>query len=573
MRGNYVAAKNLFLALYFSFISASALASSISIGTKGIKSSLLNLTGANIGIGQLETGRPGIALDGPASRHEDVVPTAVFRQDDDPNFFDASEHGTQVAGVMISKNTGSLAGVAPEAKLYASAIVAPGPGGEDALKTIQHVDSRNGGDIRAVNHSYGLTLDGIGSLDGSSYFTMGLDWATFAHNVLHVVAGNEGFAAPFPSDNYNGVTIAASKTDDNGNFRIVADFNTYDEDAEGIRTSIDLLAPGDEIELTNFGTTSITESGTSFAAPHVTGTVALLQEYGDDRTTNPLGPQWHDDNWRRHEVMKAVLLNSADKLIGVHGSERTVVSRDETGNYDWLDSPAALDVEIPLDLEFGAGHLNAQRALKQFESGEWDPFADIPLIGWDLGETGGTGTTLRYPFAEPLVGGEYIALTLAWDRKVDKTGSPTTYNTFDIFTDLGVNDLDLYLLPVGWTDLSQAADRRSISFVENVEHVFAQVPTTGNYEIVVNQSSGGDEEFALAWWFGNPFVSLVDGDFDGDGDVDGQDFLLWQRNPSVGDLTDWQNYYGFGTLAAVSVPEPSCLAVLLGVLFLRRHRS
>lgn len=28
------------------------------------------------------------------------------------------------------------------------------------------------------------------------------------------------------------------------------------------------------------------------------------------------------------------------------------------------------------------------------------------------------------------------------------------------------------------------------------------------------------------------------GDFDLDGDVDGADFLLWQRNPSVGDLAD-----------------------------------
>ena len=34
------------------------------------------------------------------------------------------------------------------------------------------------------------------------------------------------------------------------------------------------------------------------------------------------------------------------------------------------------------------------------------------------------------------------------------------------------------------------------------------------------------------------------GDFDGDGDVDGRDFLAWQRNPSVGSLTAWQNEYG-----------------------------
>ena len=58
------------------------------------------------------------------------------------------------------------------------------------------------------------------------------------------------------------------------------------------------------------------------------------------------------------------------------------------------------------------------------------------------------------------------------------------------------------------------------------------------------------------------------GDFDFDGDVDGQDFLAWQRNPSVGDLADWQASYGVGLLtASLAVPEPtgallSCLALL-----------
>jgi T5SS/PEP-CTERM-associated repeat protein len=61
------------------------------------------------------------------------------------------------------------------------------------------------------------------------------------------------------------------------------------------------------------------------------------------------------------------------------------------------------------------------------------------------------------------------------------------------------------------------------------------------------------------------------GDFDNDGDVDGRDFLVWQRggspNPlSSGDLTLWQSNYGTGSLAAVgSVPEPAS-AALIGVL-------
>jgi hypothetical protein len=72
------------------------------------------------------------------------------------------------------------------------------------------------------------------------------------------------------------------------------------------------------------------------------------------------------------------------------------------------------------------------------------------------------------------------------------------------------------------------------------------------------------------------------GDFDNDGDVDGRDFLVWQRNTAVGDLADWQANYGTGALTAAvtasstAVPEPGtiCLvtfAVLLGSSIRRRQ--
>jgi parallel beta-helix repeat protein len=49
------------------------------------------------------------------------------------------------------------------------------------------------------------------------------------------------------------------------------------------------------------------------------------------------------------------------------------------------------------------------------------------------------------------------------------------------------------------------------------------------------------------------------GDFNDDGQVDGRDFLVWQRDPSVGNLADWQAAYGVGVvadLASSAVPEP-----------------
>ncbi len=64
---------------------------------------------------------------------------------------------------------------------------------------------------------------------------------------------------------------------------------------------------------------------------------------------------------------------------------------------------------------------------------------------------------------------------------------------------------------------------------------------------------------------GTLYIGLL-GDFDLDGDVDGRDFLVWQRNTSVGNLADWQANYGAVpplSSSATAVPEPGCGAILL----------
>jgi hypothetical protein len=87
------------------------------------------------------------------------------------------------------------------------------------------------------------------------------------------------------------------------------------------------------------------------------------------------------------------------------------------------------------------------------------------------------------------------------------------------------------------------------------------------------------------------FDAGLKGDFNQDGHIDGRDFLAWQRgesfNPlSVGDLADWQENYGAGSLIAESVadsttrsvvlqtvPEPSTVGLLLGLIFVGRARN
>jgi len=83
--------------------------------------------------------------------------------------------------------------------------------------------------------------------------------------------------------------------------------------------AITLVAPGKF--LCSIQTAKEARHRLSFAAPHVTATVALLQEFGDFALRRTLLLRQlgiRQLNWslasRRQEVMKAVMLNSADKV-------------------------------------------------------------------------------------------------------------------------------------------------------------------------------------------------------------------------------------------------------------------
>jgi len=75
------------------------------------------------------------------------------------------------------------------------------------------------------------------------------------------------------------------------------------------------------------------------------------------------------------------------------------------------------------------------------------------------------------------------------------------------------------------------------------------------------------------WYDGVGYARVttrIPGDFDGDGDVDGNDFLAWQRNPALGDLADWEANYGAPSSLSAgnsAVPEPiSGLLLAIGMV-------
>lgn len=208
-----------------------------------------------------------------------------------------------------------------------------------------------------------------------------------------------------------------------------------------------------------------------------------------------------------------------------------------------------------------------------------------------------------------------------WDMKVTATGSTSAFGPFlgvDTYDDtsgprvlgsLGVDATTgdvLYQLQ-GSGVLAETGAKVTfdqwhhfqirLDFVQDNYQVFVDGIQRGSQEGFVDGTSSTFTDadiaaFAAAFdatsqsqtataFFDNFIVrDILPGDFDEDGDVDGNDFLTWQRGGSpsplsAADLTDWQNNYGNFPLvaSATAVPEPTAGSLVwLAVLCLFGQR-
>jgi Subtilase family len=255
----------------------------------------LGILGRGVIVGVLDT---GMNVNHPEFRHSGRVLTGYNASNGGSDVSDTWGHGTHVAGIIAASADGvGMHGVAPGAtllpvKVFADAFGTGVAGSAEMDRGLLHAASRG---ARVINMSLGGSAP-----TGNAALTR----ITSGNQTLVVVAaGNDGLSNPAWPARYakegwaNGSMIAVGAVDAN---RRIASFSNRAGDA----ASFYLVAPGVHVSAT-FGEGYASLSGTSMAAPAVSGAAALLMGYWPYLKANQVA---------------AILLNTADDL-GAKGTD------------------------------------------------------------------------------------------------------------------------------------------------------------------------------------------------------------------------------------------------------------
>ena len=456
------------------------------------------------------------------------------------NIIAGGEHTRPAMGNMPAR---TFKGVAPNAKVVFGGV---GPTHNSLRAAVDYLWNYDG--VRVFNMSFGrgvVTSDtASGANDADAKF---LDWYALQRGVLFVKsAGNQGTNAMDEEtpgngagnnlitkfgDFYNGITVGASDRNgarvESSSYWLASD----GADASDIRGKPDIMAPGDRVwDGRNYNETEGAR-GTSFAAPHVSGVAGLIDQLeGGGGLAAPVSKAIILNSARKRHIAGENAINGVSRDHANSGAQTSDVNYLNAGMFtmqdmdtprtrDWTPSKWSYDGLVfetthPLDDEQGTGIVDAMRAIRQYQAGEHEP-GQVPTTGWsNNGFEQGSSDAKSYVFDRELTEGEFLTVTLAWNREIDEVdpngatvGEVNPADTYDVY---GLANMSLAVqLKNGagaWNDYAL-----SKSLLDNVEHLHIPIMADGEYRILVmpDAAFGRSSAYALAWLVPTPGGSLV----------------------------------------------------------------
>lgn len=205
---------------------------------------------------------------------DSIVDIYNFTDDDNgdtKNVTDYSGHGTHTAGTIAARNKNGIIGVAPKSKLVILKVIDKKGSGsyENLIKAINFASDwrgRNNERIDVLNLS-------LGGPNDDPELRKSIDRAISSQINVVAAAGNSGDG----SESTNEILYP-------GFYRDVIQVAAIDKSLvpttfSNSNCNIDFLAPGKDIYSTYNNGSYMSLSGTSMGAPHVTGAIALLNEF------------------------------------------------------------------------------------------------------------------------------------------------------------------------------------------------------------------------------------------------------------------------------------------------------
>ncbi len=239
------------------------LSTSLSLIQSNTVNNTYEYTGAGVKIGQVEVAAPDYSVNNVVVRNENAELINY------PGYIYYTDHATLVAGIINS--------VAPDAKIYSAST--------EAYYTLTNICENAQGFTPAVEWlitTHNIINSSCTPYDYTYFYDSYCLWAdhiSINHDVHFVQsAGNDGGARVCsPGMAYNVITVG--NLNDNNSLELNDDILAFDSSYSVLPKDYfipykpDLVAPG-----TNITYNGITNTGTSFAAPHVTGAIALMCE-------------------------------------------------------------------------------------------------------------------------------------------------------------------------------------------------------------------------------------------------------------------------------------------------------